>query len=294
MRKFRVFERSEFYWEKYPIVDDNGHEAAHIICRDYPDNASLAVWGTVGLPRTTPTVLVDWKTGRMLNSLVADHVDVFLKFSTSFDPLAYSYNIVGSNSISKRASKRDTVLVLAHYDTQYNTSGAVDNATGVACLLALAKRHDIFAKEYHLQFIATGAEEVGLAGARDYLATLKEKGELSRIACVLNLDMLGCNEPNWIHVSDNEDIVEVLKEAYAVLGLDKKYQSLEFVNPPWPTADHDPFYDEGIPVICFTWKGSLYKHIHTPEDSIDKVDWSVLNDSYELAERTLTLLTHKS
>jgi len=89
---------------------------------------------------------------------------------------------------------------------------------------------------------------------------------------------------------DQDAVIAGVQKAAACLGLSAKYHGFELVNPPWPTGDQDPFYDEGIPVVSFTWKGSLYRYIHRPEDALDQVDWEVLADSHRLAEQVLIKL----
>lgn len=293
MRKFRIFERDNFRWDKYAIVDADGQHLAHIISRDYPERAAVAVWGALSLPFTIPTVLVAGETGRLLASWRGKEVYATLSIDSSFDPTAVSYNVIGAPSESSTPHPRDTILVTAHYDSQYNTVGAVDNATGVACLLALAKRRIELTRRHHLRFVAFGAEEVGLIGAKHYETGLAESGELSRIAAVLNLDMLGCNQPNWVHVSDHEAVIEGVRRAAANLDLAAKYGGFELVTPPWPTGDQDPYYEAGIPVVSFTWKGSLYRQIHCPGDTEDQVDWAVLNDSFHLAGQVLIELSER-
>jgi aminopeptidase YwaD len=291
MKKFRIFERENFLWNKYAIVDSNGDYLAQIISRDYPENAQVAAWGVLEPPLTLPTVMVNGQAGKLFESMIKKNISVYLKVDTTFNPSALSFNLVGSEPSEEVAKLHDTVLVTAHYDSQYNTVGAVDNATGVACLLALSKRWKKIKSGRQLRFVAFGAEEIGLIGAKYYLNSLKEKGELNRIAAILNLDMLGCNQPNWVHVSDDDMVVSVVRTSLQELKIDQKYSGYELVCPPWPTGDQDPFYEQNIPTINLTWKGYLYPHTHRPDDNIDKIDHTVLEDSFYLAEKVLCSLS---
>jgi hypothetical protein len=291
IKKFRVFERDNFLWNKYAVLDLSGNHLAHIISRDYPDNAPVAAWGALELPFTIPTVIISGQDGRILEAIQNDEVKVFLKVDTEFKPTINSFNVIGDVSHNEVPRPRDTILVTAHYDSQYNTIGAVDNATGVAGLLALAKRWKSIAGGRRLRFVGFGAEEIGLQGAKYYATSLKEADGLGRIAAILNLDMLGCNQPNWVHLSDDQVIINAVQKSLSELKIGEKYGSCELVCPPWPTGDQDPFYEENIPAISFTWKGSLYPYIHRPEDTIDKIDWTVVEDSFYLAEKVLTLLS---
>lgn len=285
IEKFRVFERDNFRWNKYAIVDKNRTHLAHIISRDYPFSAPVGAWGALSLPNIMPTVLVSEKTGRLLKSLMnpMKKVKANLFLSSKYKPNEHTYNITGSNIKEGNVSKKN-IIIAAHYDSQYNTIGAVDNASGVSCLLALASRWKQLCKKYNISFVAFGAEELGLFGSKYYVNSLKEQGKLDEIKFMLNLDMLGCNSPNWFHISDNDNLFRSLNKISGFLNISKKYGEPEYVIPPWPTGDQNPFFDENIPTVSFTWKGSLYQHIHRPEDSIDKIKWEVLIDSFYLAE----------
>lgn len=264
---------------------------AYIVSRDYPEQALLSTWGVQSLPFTSPTVLVDWQAGRFLESIRDKEVSASLKVSTNFNPFATSFNIIADDPPGDRLEPRDTILICAHYDSQYNTIGAVDNATGFASLLTLAEKRHNFKIKHHLRFVAFSGAEIGFLGSQEYVKYLKGRGELNQIAAVLNLDMLGCNQPNWVHLSDNDVVAKAVIQSANQLDLAKKYGGFELVVPPWPSGDQDPFYDEDIPSVSLNWKGSLYVYTHHPEDTIDKVNWEVLADSYQLAEQIILHLS---
>jgi len=285
--KYRAFERGKFRFRKYSILDRNGMPAAQVVSRDFPDGALTAAWGMLPLPRTTPTVLVSEKDGRRLEALVAAGASATLHLSTEFHPDWLATNVFAHlpGSDSRRADEQ--ILVAAHFDTQYTGPGAVDNASGVAAVLSLARHLKAKQPRRSILFAIYSGEEVGFVGARHHLAGLKETERLSSIRAVVNLDMLACNEPNWIHASEDFLAQESSRRAAADLGIAEKYGSLEIVTPPWPSGDQDPFYDENIPCVSFTWKGYKYPYTHTPQDTSDKVDAEVLLDSFHLACRVI-------
>jgi Zn-dependent M28 family amino/carboxypeptidase len=88
-----------------------------------------------------------------------------------------------------------TVVVTAHYDHLGESNGAIypgadDNASGVAVVLAVARdlaaRRDVPGR---VVFVLTGAEELGLFGARAYVATPTVPLADTRVD--INLDMVG-------------------------------------------------------------------------------------------------------
>lgn len=93
--------------------------------------------------------------------------------------------------------KDSTVLLMAHYDHfgmmgQAIFPGANDNASGVAMLLSLAKHYSQQKTPYNLVFVAFGAEELGLIGAK-YFAE-NPPYDLSKTKFMLNFDISGTGD----------------------------------------------------------------------------------------------------
>jgi hypothetical protein len=288
--KFRPFERPKFKFRKYAILDRTGAIAAQIVSRDFPVGALPAAWGVLPLPRTMPTVMIGEEDGRRLEQIVGqagDRTVATLRIASQFHADAVATNVIGRLPGADPRMAEEQILVMAHFDTQYTGPGAVDNASGVAAVLALAEHFGRERPGHSLLFALYSGEEVGFVGARQHLAVLKESGELNSIRAVLNLDMLACNEPNWIHASPDFFAQETARRAAATLGIPEKYGALEIVTPCWPSGDQDPFDDEGIPCVSFTWKGYKYRYTHTPEDTPDKIDKGVLANSFALAREVV-------
>ena len=286
--KFRPFERPKFRFRKYDIRMEDGTVAGQIVSRDFPVGALPAAWGVLPLPRTMPMVMIGESDGRRLEEIAAQGgAAATMQIASQFDAEAISANVVGQLAGADPRRAAEKILVMAHFDTQYTGPGAVDNASGVAALLALAAHFAGARPDHGLVFALYSGEEVGFVGARQHLAVLKDRGELGAIRAVLNLDMLACNEPNWIHASADFLAQESARRAAAALTIAERYGGLEIVTPCWPSGDQDPFDDEGIPCVSFTWKGYKYRHTHTPEDTPDKVDERVLADSFALARQVV-------
>ncbi len=105
-----------------------------------------------------------------------------------------SANVLGLLEGTDEALKREVVVYTAHHDhlgrgadgTIYN--GAVDNASGVAALLALARLFSAQPPKRSVLFAAVAAEEQGLLGSQ-YLVE-HPPVPLARMAANLNLDGL--------------------------------------------------------------------------------------------------------
>ncbi|MGC8961898.1 MAG: M28 family peptidase, partial [Candidatus Bathyarchaeia archaeon] len=99
-------------------------------------------------------------------------------------------NVVGE---LPRVESDGIIILSAHYDTVVSP-GFIDDASGVAGVLAIAhafaeanKRR--YTPPYKMKFIFFTAEELGLIGSIQY--RMRHRAELSRIIGVINLDSIG-------------------------------------------------------------------------------------------------------
>jgi Zn-dependent M28 family amino/carboxypeptidase len=107
-----------------------------------------------------------------------------------------AYNVVGK--APGRASDGRVVVVMAHYDhlgicepegaPDRICNGAIDNASGVAALTAIAERVARMKLDRDVWFVATGAEEWGLLGAAAFADS--PPMPLSSIIAGFNLDTI--------------------------------------------------------------------------------------------------------
>ena len=105
-------------------------------------------------------------------------------------------NVVGR--VPGRAPDGRAVVVMAHYDhlgicmpegsPNRICNGAVDNASGVAALIAIAERAARMKLDRDVWFVATSAEEWGLLGAKAFAAS--PPLPLGSIIAGFNLDMI--------------------------------------------------------------------------------------------------------
>ncbi|GHE89753.1 M28 family metallopeptidase [Thalassotalea profundi] len=102
------------------------------------------------------------------------------------------------------SNKAKTLVLAAHLDStgaEHGSHGATDNATGLAALLTVAE--ELAHKEnlpYNIRFIAFGAEEVGLLGAKYYVKNLlEESGTAENILAMINLDTIAGGDFLYVH-----------------------------------------------------------------------------------------------
>lgn len=192
------------------------------------------------------------------------------------------------------------ILLAAHYDSVPGTTGADDNATGVAVLLELIREFVLRPLSIPLRFLAFDLEEFGMIGSDIYAQELKEKNEKVRL--MFSLEMLGyCSQE-----PDSQVYPPIIEKFYPNTGnfiafvgnLATRKEAKFFRNqmretgtpsewlavplsgsmiPETRLSDHSPFWDQGYKAIMVTDTSFLRNpHYHQPSDSIPTLDLDFL------------------
>jgi len=175
-------------------------------------------------------------------------------------------------------------------------NGAADNATGVAVALAGAERlwRDPIAG-WEVEVVLTGAEEVGMVGARQYFLAQKDRLD-ANATYVMNFDNLGSGAVKIITrtgsmttvVYDNALVHAALQTAAA----DPQYRHIK--TGVWHTGDFDSiwFARAGIPSLTIAAQDEQGQipFLHRPNDTIDNVDANVARCAVGFAEATIRRL----
>jgi len=180
-------------------------------------------------------------------------------------------------------------IICAHYDTitdpyilnQGNYSpGANDDGSGVASILAIAKTMSKYSFNHTVKFIAFSGEEIGLYGSLDYARKAYDKNE--NIVMVINLDTIGrtgvekSGEKVKLYVPDRSiwfrDFSINISEQY------KEHVDLDIHPVPnFPGCDHSPFLSYGYDGVMFVqYEPGNFTIMHTPEDTIEKINFTYL------------------
>jgi Zn-dependent M28 family amino/carboxypeptidase len=189
--------------------------------------------------------------------LKGESLSASFKVDTS---IVTSHNIVGRIEGSKRPD--ETVIYSAHWDHLgvgapdakgdriYN--GAVDNATGTAALIEMARA---FAQgprpERSVVFLNVTAEEKGLLGSEYYAS--KPLYPLAKTAGVINVDALDPHGPARNFTISGIAKLGLLDDLIA----DAKTYNMTYAPDPKPEAgsffrsDHFSFAKRGVPAISF-------------------------------------------
>ncbi|MFZ3289651.1 MAG: M28 family metallopeptidase [Telluria sp.] len=191
---------------------------------------------------------------------------VELKGITLSARYAVDAKVITSKNVAARKAGREHadqhVIYSAHWDhlgvgqpdakgdTIYN--GAVDNATGIAALLELARAYGKQpAPQRSVLFLAVTAEEKGLLGSSYYSAN--PLYPLAKTAGMINMDALSPNGPARNFTISGSAKLDLLDQ---LIGKAKKW-NLAYAQDPKPEAgyffrsDHFPMAKVGVPAISF-------------------------------------------
>ncbi|MDH6303359.1 aminopeptidase YwaD [Parabacteroides sp. PF5-5] len=179
-----------------------------------------------------------------------------------------AFNVIGRNT----KQVKDRIVITAHIDTKINTSGAIDNGTGVAIVLLLAK----LLKEQPLNLptelvILNGEDYYGAPGQVKYME--QNTGTFSDILLNINID--GAGYKDGLSCFSAFDLPEnILNTLHKVLR-----DTPEIVEGlPWYQGDHSMFLQNGCPAIAvssqwFIENMECQEITHTPKDNLEIVNY---------------------
>lgn len=189
-------------------------------------------------------------------------------------------------------------LVVSHAAAGNRSPGALDNASGVAVLLEVARRMRARNPAPPVRFVVTGAEEHGLVGALRYLSRYDRALDRER-DLFLNLDTVGGAGPLILtgHVGRAASrraraLVETFRSEARAMGVELRSRRV-----PLPAAvDSYVPSARGFGALTLA-SGTLrttYRYLHRPSDSVDRVDPCNLDRAATLVERVIDRVTAPS
>ncbi|UYQ92814.1 M20/M25/M40 family metallo-hydrolase [Chitinophaga horti] len=211
------------------------------------------------------------------------------QFNNTYEqPFYFSRNNVktmGTNLYGYIAGKSEKVIVIsAHYDhvgigrpneaqdSIYN--GADDNASGVAGLLAMAAYFKKNQPQHTLIFAAFDAEEMGLQGAKAFVAKLPVPAE--RIVLNINMDMISHNNKRELYATGVHHFPELRKyveaaAAQSAISLKMGHDKPEDGDQDWTKqSDHYEFFQKKIPFLYFGVED--HPDYHKPSDEFANIN----------------------
>lgn len=215
-------------------------------------------------------------------------------------------NVEAANLLGRvRGTARDAraILVTAHYDHLGIRNGQVypgadDNASGVAALLALARYVKVHPMRHDAIFAALDAEELGLDGAKAFVA--RPPVPLTRIAIAVNLDMVSRSDRHEIFAAGTYQypwllpiIAEVRQRASVkiLLGHDRPGGTAGRLDDWTMQSDHGIFYKAGVPFLYFGVED--HPDYHRSSDTADRIDPNFYRNVVEMVLETILSLDRR-
>lgn len=228
----------------------------------------------------------------------------------SFDRRPYRNIIATVNGIN---SRKDWLLIGAHYDAAYGSPGADDNGSGVAVMMEVARILRDTPVAEKIKFVAFTLEEPQpvtwqfLIGSKHFVKEFKKRGYRYR-AIILESVGYTSHEPHSQQIPPFVRLRDIGTEIKAgdFLGiisnrrsrpLMKAFEestrlyapSLKTVSLTVPLngylliesrfSDHSPFWDKGFEALMLTDTAMFRNpYYHTPEDTSNKLDFNFMND----------------
>lgn len=182
--------------------------------------------------------------------------------------------------------EKDTILMMAHYDSTYGGPGAADDASGVASLLEIIRILKIIEPlENDVMFLFTDGEEEGLLGAA---AFVKYNTTVNDIDLVINLEARGNSGPSIMFetADDNGWFMQEFKKA----GIQPVAYSFSYEIYKRMSNDTDftKFKEIGKSGFNFANISGFYTY-HSLEDTMGNMNTRTLQ---QMGENALGLIRH--
>lgn len=176
------------------------------------------------------------------------------------------------------AGSTDVYVIGAHLDSiafdggSTSAPGADDNASGSACVIAIARAFAGKKPNATLRFMLYGGEEEDLLGSTQYVASLSAE-EKARIKGAFILDMTAFHRGAQRGLMlEGRAISRPLTDAVATAAARYTQLKVESTLEAWG-SDHIPFLDEGIPaLLTFELDYPENGNQHSLKDTMDIVD----------------------
>jgi aminopeptidase YwaD len=168
------------------------------------------------------------------------------------------------------------IVVSAHIDSRKGSPGALDNASGVAVVLATAELLAGYSGAPSIEFVPFNGED-NYANPGEMLWYAENRDRSDDIVLAINIDDLGmCGTTN--HVSFYGCSPEVKD---AVLGVAARYPSVS-EGPQWFQGDHAIFAQMGVPAIAMSSSGMMEfmaKYAHSERDTLEIADAGLMESA---------------
>jgi photosystem II stability/assembly factor-like uncharacterized protein len=206
-----------------------------------------------------------------------------------------SRNIVAT--LPGKSNPGKECLVLAHYDSEEQSPGANDDASGVSAVMEAARLASRYEFASTIRFLTVSAEELWMLGSGSYAQEAKRQSRA--IIGVMNADMIGYpirGDTSELVIASAWDRIPLLDSAVAFNRLYNIGLRLRDTTDDSGACDYIPFALAGYPALNMTegtaWEiwGGGDPYYHTPLDTYDKVHYGLVRRGAQIMLATIAEL----
>ena len=251
------------------------------ILADQPTNNNTNYALHDGVMKSLPTLYVGKKDGELLRKLADDnHITATLTQTGSIEP-GVMHEVYGTlPGISDEA-----ILITCHHDAPFK--GYIQDATGMATVLALAEYFSSFAREDRprtLIFLANAGHFYGDRGI-EVLVERHREDFFSDVVLTINLEQVAAGEfvegpdgeyvatglpqPRVVMVPESLVVIDSIRDAIRSWNLTRSIVIPLTAFSERPPGAVRPIFDEEIPIIQYI-SGPVY--LLSDADTRDKID----------------------
>lgn len=170
------------------------------------------------------------------------------------------------------------IIVAGHMDHVTKGRGVVDDWSGAALLPSLFQSLHDQPRKHTFLFIGFTDEEGGLVGSRSYVKQI-EKGQISRIQAMVNLECLGLSPSEIWGQHANAGLMKM----YGDIAHTMQLPNVSVNVPEGADDDADSFRDRKVPTITIhSVTQETWSVLHSPHDDFPVIHWDDYYNSYHL------------
>jgi hypothetical protein len=202
----------------------------------------------------------------------------------------YSSKNVVATVLNKDKDINSVIILCAHYDTTETSPGANDDGSGIAAMLTIANIINDLSFKNTIRFVAFSGEEIGTFGSHFYARYCYDNEE--NIISVINLDTIGYTTEvggDFLYLLKTDRSNWISSMAINISHEFRRYFDISIKSIANRRNDHQSFIEYGYDAIQFVQLERGDYPLHTPEDTIDKINYSYLSKVVKL----VLILTYK-
>ena len=236
------------------------------------NNVAGSFQGVLAAQVEFPVIAISREDGEVIEALLEES-EINASVALRLKDLP-SQNVIAE----KKGSGGAAVVLGGHYDTVPGVSGANDNASGTAVLLAIAESLSEVELPFTLRIIAFGSEELGLLGSQFYVQSISGE-ELNKTKVMLNFDALGSG--NGVSVFGDRAFTALVSALSDDIGIDVAVTR----GISGGSSDFASFRAAGVPFLMFF--GDDFSRIHSGRDTLEFVQPELLSGVLAIAAALL-------